>query len=314
MLKKTIVCTLFILSLSIRAWACGSCTIPRLGKDEASLRATDQNHRFYFEYLFEQKNYDVMDAHAAHELHHDGHHLHDKTTEDLHHLKFGTLIGEKLDVFIEIPYVIRRSLEIDTHSILGSKQSSEGWGDLNLISSYQVWQNGGQSFSPVAGIKFPTGSIKEKNSIGDQFEAELQPGSGSYDYVLGGIYKFDTERLAFVANMSYLFRTEGRNDFEFGDVFVTSFYADYLLNPMMKSFPVRAGVDLVYQNEQKQKEAGVKMADSGGQTILLGPVVKVNAGDHVSLYSTFMYPISQNLGGVHQELDYEWTLGSQVKF
>lgn len=314
MFRKFILFSIFCFAYTVEAFACGSCTIPRLGKDTAVTRAESKNKKFYFEYIFEQKNYDVMDAQAAHELHDDGYHFHDKTTEDLHHYKIGGFAGESLELFAEIPYVIRRSLEVDSHAILGSKQTSEGWGDLNVIGSFKFWQKDTRSFNAVAGVKFPTGSIKEKNSIGTVFEAELQPGSGSYDYILGGIYRLGTGRSSFVANMSWLARTEGRHEFEYGDVFVTTLYCDYFLNPGMKNFAIRAGLDMVYQNEQKQKDHGAKVGDSGGQTILLGPVLKVNTGEHISIVATLLYPVMQNLGGVHQELDYEWTLGGRVGF
>jgi len=297
-----------------KAAACGTCTIPRLGKDESTVRTESHDKKWYFEYLFEQKNWDKMDARDAHQLHHQGHHFHDKTTEDYHHLSLGRYVTEDFKVFAEIPYVIRRSLEIDNHSILGSQQKSKGFGDLNLIGNYRFWKDDKQSLSFVGGVKFPTGETKEENSVGTRFEPELQPGSGSYDYVAGGIFKINNQRVSWTGNMTYVFTTEGAQNFEYGDIFTASLFGDYLINPDSARFKARTGIDMIYQNERRQKDAGVKVMDSGGEAILAGPVIKVTAHDGFNLLGSLLHPVYQNLGGVHQELDFEWMLGGELRW
>jgi len=302
---------LFAVSKPVAA-SCGTCIIPRLGKEDTAVRAESGDKKWYFEYLFEQKVWDEMDARDAHNLHHQGHHFHDKTTEDFHHFSLGRKVLEDLTFFIEIPYVIRRSLEVDSHSILGSKQSSEGWGDTHLIGDYRFWKSDDQSLSLTGGVKFPTGKTKEKNSIGTLFEPELQPGTGSFDYILGTVYKRDMGRFSLIGNATHVFNTEGDYNFTFGDVSSVSLYVDYLFNPQSETMKKKVGLDVVYQYEQKQKDDGVKVADSGGQTILLGPVLKSEVNSRVSFFSSFLYPVVQNLGGVHQELDFEWTAGGKI--
>lgn len=291
--------------------ACETCSVTWLGKQDTQ---GQPGEKFYVEYFFEQKNWDAMDAHTVHQLHHEGHHVHDKVTEDIHHFKLGRRFREDMQVFVEMPYVIRRSLEVDAHSILGSKQKSQGMGDLHLIGDYRFWKEKNQSLSVVAGLKFPTGSTREKNTVGARYEVELQPGSGSYDYVLGGIYQVQAGRAAVAANASYVFTSEGAADFEFGDTASVSVYADYLLNPGAKRLRAKAGLDAIFQYEQKQEEAGAKIADSGGSNLLMGPVLKLEANDMLELSGSFLYPVYQKLGGVHQELDFMWTLGSRVGF
>ena len=166
--------------------------------------------------------------------------------------------------------------------------------------------------SLAGGVTFPTGETKEKNSVGTLFEPELQPGSGSFDYILGGIYQQNFNRVELIGNTSYVFNSEGAQSFRYGDVFTAAAFADYLLNPSGENFKVKAGVDATFQYEQKQKEDGVKMADSGGASILAGPTLKVEVNRYVSVFSSFLAPVYQDLGGVHQELDYEWRAGGKI--
>lgn len=317
-MKRTAAILLFICAIlylsSQNTYACTTCTIGQLGKNNAVLKSESKDRQWYFEYIFEQQNWDKMDGRDAHNLHHAGHHFHDKTSEDFHHLKFGHYLTDDLQVFADVPYVVRRSLEVDDHAIIGSEQKSEGLGDLHLIGDYRFWHQEVQSLGFVGGVKLPTGATKEENSIGTRFEPEMQPGSGSCDYLAGFVYAMKKQRFSLASNASYVLTTEGAQDFEFGDVTTLSLAADYLLNPAAEFFKTRLGIDAVYQNEQKQQSGGVSVADSGGETLLLGPLFKLEGNSNIGVLGTFLFPVYQHLGGVHQELDYTWTLAGELKF
>ena len=54
--------------------------------------------------------------------------------------------------------------------------------------------------------------------------------------------------------------------------------------------------------EDKQIDRGEKVTDSGGTTLFLGPALTVKANDNVSVFGNVLFPVHQNLGGVHQEI------------
>ena len=316
MVKKVFFLVLFpsmILFSINKVFACESCMISRIGKD-SGMRRESADKRWSFEYLFEQKNYDRMDASDAHTLHHQGHEVHDKTTEDFHHLIFGANLNDQLSLSLEVPYVIRRSLEVDNHDTLGDKRRCEGLGDTTLLSEYSFWKSNQQSVGVVGGVKFPTGYTGEKNTVGDKFEPELQPGSGSFDYIFGGVYKRQGERMNIAGNVSCVFNTEGVYDFEFGDMFTVSTSIDYLLNPQVSKFQARIGMDVIYDNEWKEKQNGLKNPDSAATKILTGPVFNVTTFSQNSILGSVLFPAYQDVGGVHQELDYVWTLGTKIRW
>lgn len=299
---------------SKEALACEACTIPNLGRNRGTATTESKDKRWFFKYLFEQQKWEKLDIQKAHELHENGHDIHAKTTQDFHHFSLGNHLTEKFTVFTEVPYIIRRSKEIEDGTILGSNQKSEGWGDLFLFGDYAFFKEENKSGSFVGGIKFPTGSADEMNSAGDKFELELQPGTGSFDYVAGGAYQQQMNRIDLLANMVYVFKTEGARDFEFGDLFSTSLFVDYLFNPESKMFNTKVGINANFQYEQKQRHNGSKVPDSGGMTLLLGPALNIGATQDIAIFSSLMFPVYQNLGGVHQELDYTWTLGGKLNW
>jgi hypothetical protein len=294
--------------------ACEACTIPNLGRHEGITVSESKDKKWFFKYLYEQQDWDEIPASEAHELHEDGHHIHDKTKEEFHHFSLGGKLTDQLTVYTDIPYVIRNSIEIEDHDRLGANEKSEGIGDLNVIGDYRFFQDDQSSAGFVGGVKFPTGETDEKNSAGTRFEPELQPGTGSYDYILGGIYQYQKDRFKFLGNLAYVFKTEGDQDYEFGDLLSSSLFFDYLINPNSRSFKTEIGLNANFQHEQKHEDHGSSVKDSGGTTFLLGPLVSIEAMPNTSLFGSILFPVHQDLGGVHQELDYTWTAGGKLAF
>ena len=305
---------LSVIASSKEAFACEVCTIPNLGRHEGITVKESKGKKWFFKYLYEQQDWDEIPASEAHELHEGGHHVHDKTKEEFHHFSLGGRLTDQFTVYSDIPYVIRHSIEIEDHDRLGANEKSEGIGDLNIISDYRFFKNDQSSAGFVGGVKFPTGETEEKNSAGTRFGPELQPGTGSYDYIIGGVYQQQKDRLKLLGNLAYVFKTEGDQDYEFGDLLSTSLFIDYLINPDSQSFKTEIGVNANLQYEQKHENRGSSVKDSGGTTLLLGPLVSVEAIPNVSIFGSVLFPVHQDLGGVHQELDFSWTAGGKISW
>lgn len=297
------------LIFAVRLWACESCSIARLGRDEGA--AGDRDGKWFFKYVLEEQNWHEKEGAEAHRLHHQGHHFHDKTREQFHHFALGTRVAEPVTVSVEWPYVVRHSIEVDDHAIVGARQKSEGAGDLRLMGDYRFFQGAQRSASVVGGVKFPTGDTREDNTAGTRFETELQPGSGSYDYLLGGVYRREIGRFGFTGNGVYVFKNAGEQNFEFGDLFSASLLTESIINPE-SALKINLGLDANFQYEQKQKDHGARIKDSGGVTLLLGPTASVKTNQNVAVFASFLAPVFQDLGGAHQTLDYVWTAGGRV--
>ena len=313
MLLRSIIVILFIFSFSKVVSACESCSIARLGRD-GGVTSESEDGRWFFNYLYENQNWHEREAGESHQLHHQGHDAHAKLTEEFHHFTIGGNINDRLMISTEIPYVVRRSLEVDNHAILGKDQRSQGMGDLRLLGDLKVLRRETSSVSVIGGVKFPTGSTKETNTVDTRFEPELQPGSGSYDYLLGGVYREAKGRANLTGNIVYVFKNEGAQDFRYGNLLSTTFTVDYLTNPNTRALKTRFGLDANIQYEQRQKNQGETVKDSGGVTLLMGPTVTIEVTKRVALSSAFLLPAYQDVGGVHQTLDFVWTLSGNVQW
>ncbi len=313
MFKRFLIVFGCIFLFANNAQACDSCgcVLSRLG---SKICATASDKPFYFDFTVEQQNWNTENSRVAHNLHHNGHHVHNKTHEEFYHFSLGTSPVEKLHLLAEIPYVHRSFTELDNHAILGNKESTEGWGDLKISGLYKVLETESGYVGPMAGVKFPTGSTSEENSVGTLAEMELQPGSGSYDYSVGGGFGWSQGLWSINGNMLYTLKTEGDHDFEFGDVLSSYVFLAYDAGQLCKMAYARIGLDVNFQLEDKQNHLGHEIADSGGALVLMGPAVVLTITDRVALTGNFLLPVYQDMGGVHQELDFVWHAGARIKW
>lgn len=168
----------FGMSSSTQLFACESCTIPRLGRDSQGLQTSSKDQKWVFKYLYEEQNWKEIPAGEAHALHHDGHHVHDKTEDSLYHFSLGRRLTEKFTLSAEIPYAIKRSIEIDSHARLGRLERSEGWGDLHVFGDYEFLRDDNRTAGVLGGVKFPTGMTGERNSGGGNSSRSCSPARG----------------------------------------------------------------------------------------------------------------------------------------
>ncbi|GEM_PF-1114640 len=316
----------FILFLSLMLcmpgfiFACDSCmcTLARVNHEG---KLSDTAKPLFFDFTFEQQVWHKRDVHLARELGEQGHDTHNKTTEEFYHFGIGANLGERFSLLAELPYIVRHDLNVnpldpDNPSAvdhLGESRTSQGFGDLNVTGIAKLLKKGNNFIGPLAGIKFPTGVTSNK-TMGEKFEPEMQPGSGSFDPSMGTAFAYQVGQVAFHGNVIYVIRTKGAQDFQFGNLFSTYVFADYLLNPQSKYLSTRVGFDTTLQNEQKQKSREGNVADSGGTTWLLGPEFSVRGNSYVSIFGNFLFPILQDLGGVHQHLRFIWNAGVKISF
>ncbi len=301
-------------------FACDSCgcSLARINS-EGKLNQTEKP--IFFDFSFEQQVWHKRDVQLARELGEEGHDTHDKTTEEFYHFGLGANFLERFSVFAALPYIVRHDLNVepldpdpDAVDHLGERRTSQGFGDLGLTGIFKLLKKSNNFIGPLAGIKFPTGVTTNKTPQRDKFQPEMQPGSGSFDPSIGTDFAYQVGRIAVHGNAIYTIRTRGAQDFRFGNLFSTYLFVDYLLNPKSKYFQSKVGIDASLQNERKQKNRDGVVADSGGTTMLLGPEFSIRGNDYVSIFGNFLFPAIQNLGGVHQYVQFVWNAGIKIYF
>ncbi len=178
-----------------------------------------------------------------------------------------------------------------------------GLGDAILIGKYRLVNSGLSEWSLGAGFKAPLGSTKKVNSQGFLIVADLQPGSGAFDYILMSSYsKAFQFRRSLVASSRIIYRMTGENDdylgssiYEFGDelqVFLT--VADQFL---VGSSIVSPSLSLKYRNVVKDRINQVELENTGGNWLFLIPNFGINLSPSITFSTNIEVPIYANVQG-----------------
>jgi hypothetical protein len=224
-----------------------------------------------------------------------------------------------LTISARLPYIERKNIreaenagfnvgEAHTHG------DSAGFGDLLVMSNYRFLSANGLDASILFGVKAPTGETHDKDDHGERFEAEFQPGTGSWDYLLGAAVSQTNGDVGYHANILYNKTSEGSQHTEVGDALSYNAAVTYRLSSHDHashdhqhpdtSTEVKWDISLEANGEtrRKNKVFGESEDNSGGTTVYLSPGIKVSAGDFGGFISVGI-PVIENTKGIQTDVD-----------
>ena len=223
-------------------------------------------------------------------------------------------VNAKLAMFGVLPYTNKEA------TMLGApERSSDGFGDLTVFGRYTLYQRdwSGRTLrvAGVAGLKAPTGSDDESDSLG-RLPVALQPGTGSWDGFLGGVVSYQRVEFGIDAQLSYRANTEA-NEFEAGDETHLDVSYQHRFLPSALTAETREflygvlEVNTVYKDRSRQN--GRLIEDSGGTTIFITPGVQYVTRKFI-VEVAVQVPFVQNLRGNALETGSVIRVGFRVNF
>jgi hypothetical protein len=199
-----------------------------------------------------------------------------------------------------------------------------GWGDLSLLGRLAL--NGSDAsnrYALLAGLKAPTGSTSEKLANGERAEVEHQPGSGSWDGLLGFAYstRLNSE-WSVSSNLLYQLTTEGKRDTEIGDSLM--YNGAVIWTPASHSHHGDAHSSHVDQTWQfvlevngewrdKTEVDGASDKNTGGNVIFGTAGVRWGYGDW-STHLAFAAPFYEDFNGTQSEPEWRLSTGISMAF
>jgi hypothetical protein len=217
---------------------------------------------------------------------------------------------------VQLPYVKRTNIK-EAHHDAGDTEieelgDSEGVGDAKIFGQYRFFNNESKQDSAaiILGVKVPTGETNEKNQEG-KFEAEHQPGSGSWDPFLGFAYSKHWNNWSLDNNVTYQLVNEGTQDTDLGDFIGANTALSYRMNTEHAhqhhhehlDFQWDLVVELNGEWRAKENSSGDTNQDSGGFITFLSPGVRVSSKGFSGALSIGI-PVIENLHGLQSEPQY----------
>ncbi len=229
---------------------------------------------------------------------------------------------------------------------INRRGNSAGFGDVTMLGQYRFHSNAqtGTSAAVLFGFKAPTGNTSQRDAYGQLFQAEFQPGSGSWDGLIGAAFTKRTGRWAFDVSGLYYLINNGTQNTNLGDRFLFGTAVSYrLVGPVgsakeielheycmqprnqlqehclyhanhdhsdMKKTPYTLDLVLELNGEwhDKQRIGGIPDPNSGGTTVYLSPGVRIGF-DRFSSFVSFGVPVVNQHNGVQSKPDYRILTG-----
>ncbi|MCA0152670.1 hypothetical protein [Winogradskyella vincentii] len=192
-----------------------------------------------------------------------------------------------------------------------------GIGDAVILVRYKVINNIEKSFRLDIGfgVKLPLGSSTETNDQGIVLNADLQPGSNSWDliYLLGANKSFDFRpTMAFSTRLIY--RQTGENNsyfddstYEFGNDIQAYFgVSDQFL---VQNTVINPRITFKYRNAAQDKINTADLPNTGGEWIFIIPNLSVSIFKNTSLNVSAELPIYSRPEGIQLTPTYRITSG-----
>lgn len=299
---------MFALSSVNRVDACDLCTLGGFGGTTGAINPTaaeaPAKNKFTLGYMLEYQDWESVDVHKAHALHEEGRDAHARQNDIANSVFVGYGITDALSISLQIPYVARHAEEVDNHEFLGEDQTSTGLGDAILLGKYKFYDKH-FGLAGIFGFKLPTGCTSERNELGEKFEPELQPGTGSLDYIFGlSANKRINDWLLLDSSCLYHLRTEGMQDYDFGDMVRATVSATFNVISGEDKPTFNFITEMISQFANKDEHAGETVYDSGGTTLFFSPGISSQLTEQLKATLSAPIPFYQALGGQHQELDF----------
>jgi len=254
--------------------------------------------------------------------------VHSISTVKQFSLNFATGITDNFTLALQIPYVERGNIleaeldEDDGEIEIEELGDSEGIGDVRLFGQYRFIHNETQKTSVAAlfGLKIPTGSTNEE-SPEEKLDAELQPGSGSWDPFVGLAYSKRWDKLSFDSNATYQLVTEGTQDTDLGDFIGLNTAVSYRINSEHGHSHQQTHTDfqwdliLELNGEWREREDVDRETnnDSGGLLAFVSPGLRVSANGFSAALSVGI-PVVVDLNGLQSRPQYRVLANTSIAF
>lgn len=172
-------------------------------------------------------------------------HIHDTSNLYIQSLGAGYGLTDNLTVSLRVPYIFRLGIKNVHDASVEKRGNAIGIGDLTLFAQYRFLKNEKKNLHAalLTGLKIPSGVRRTRGRDHEIFEADEQPGSGSWDPFVGIAISKKLGHFSLDTNGLYKFATNGSQGSNLGDVVNYNFSISHRL--------INNGFFSFYKNKKK---------------------------------------------------------------
>ncbi len=225
-------------------------------------------------------------------------------------------LTDRLTLSVQLPYVRHDSIRAaEPGGDVEGLGSVAGFGDATVLAQYRLTRGEEGGLALIGGLKMPTGSTHERDSYGERFETEHQPGTGSWDAIFGASAGTEIGAATLTASAIYQLAGKGAQETRLGDRLQGGIAIGHHFGPAEhhhhdhdadephehhhKSWD--AFVEVAGQWEGRQTIAGEREESSGGSWVYAAPGVRFNSASGWSAAAAVALPLWQHIRPSHPE-------------
>lgn len=201
-------------------------------------------------------------------------------------------VAKRVQIFAFVPFNVFRENE---NSVISTVH---GLGDATLMSNYAVINTGESLMKKVkhtlllgGGIKFPAGKFKSIDD-GSVANPNIQTGTGSFDFIVNGVYTVRYKKAGLNTEASYRINTANRDNYRFGNRFNLSMKAFLWLKAKSVSFLPNTGIS--FENAEKNTRNNNIKYYTGGSALYATAGMETYF-KRFNLGFSFQQPVAYNL-------------------
>jgi hypothetical protein len=241
-------------------------------------------------------------------------------------------VTHELTVSAELPYVRRDRLrEGEGVGEVERLGTISGIGDVNILARYRLLGGKPLKFAVIGGIKLPTGNTHRKSRDGERLETEHQPGTGSWDPIVGAAAESSLGSVTLSASGLYQFSGKGAQRTRLGDRMQGGIALSHRFGgeavhqhhdgqnhhhgdelDEQHEAHVQASwdafVELTGEWEGRQTVAGEVEEASGGKSVWISPGARFTSAGGWSIGAALGVPVWQRIRASHPDNDYRLSL------
>ncbi len=222
-----------------------------------------------------------------------------------------------LDLFMSYVKQERRIRQFDQTDYV----STNGFGDAAVLAKYRLTNpdNPRLIFTLATGAKIPTGKSDLTRHDGIPLNADLQPGSGSWDALVwvNGIYTLQLRPTATISS-TMIMSLKGKNRNYLGDETYQFGNELQLLVTLNDNFPlwnkvIDTSMTLRYRKALRDRFNDLNMPNTGGDWVFLAPGLALNISPKLAVNANVELPIFSKVEGTQLSPTFRVQTGLFIK-
>lgn len=275
------------------------------------------------EYLRNEK---LSDATILNALQAGKEHIHNIDTITSYSVSASYGITDSLTFNIQLPYVKRKNIRAgeaeDGEFKVHPHGDTKDIGDISALMQYKVYDKD-IKVALLGGVKAPTGKDNVRDN-GELLEADIQPGSGSWDFFAGAAFTKEFEEFSIHSDLLYKYNKKGASNTRLGNLLTFNIVLSYDLikhdpHELEKigeenHYSLSTFFELNSEKALKDQYVGSSGENTGHEVVFATTGLQLVTNDNYSILFSVSKPMYQKFNGIQNKVNYRTSLAIGKSF